>query len=491
MTIETTKSAPAAPEPTRRRGGRGGMPWIVAALVLVAAIVPLAILAPEVAVVAVGGTVGLYAAFRWPFVIAFAALASIVGSSIIEAAGGAAAGQVDEALTLLCVIAFTLRRVWIDRAIVVPGGTLWFAGFLIVGAISSLIADVPTEIWLQQAFLSVKGVLLAFAFAQLDWSKRRLRGLVVGGFVLAGVLILTSAINFLAPRAWLDFTGADIGLSPLGVPYLSGPYAHPAALGRICAVIGISCVVYLLMYGARWLPALTLIAVTSIGFLTVRVKTITSMIIVYALFALRSRSTWLVVLVVALLPVAALTIIPTLYLLVSADLTSYFFGEEESARGLLIGGAWQIGIDSFPFGAGFGRYGSYMAAINYSPEYVIRGWTRYYGLGEGLDWGKYLTDTQWPALLGETGWLGTVLFAGGLVAMVASMVRPISASEPKSYTWIRWSGIGWVLLITIESIGAPVFTSPPSYPFTFIGAGIVAALRYQYKRRGLIPLDEY
>lgn len=471
--------------------GRGGIAWVVAGLVVVAVLVPLTIVAPEVAGAAVGAVVGLFAAFRWPFVVAFVALASIVGSTILEAAGGAAAGQADEALTVLCAVAFTVRRVWMDRALVIPGGTLWFGGFLLVGAISSLVANVPADIWLQQAFLSVKGFILAFSFAQLDWSKRRLRQLVVGGFVVAAVLIVTSAINLAAPRAWLDFTGAETGLSPIGTSYVSGPYAHPAALSRICAVIGIACVVYLLMYGARWLPAITLFAVTSIGFLTVRVKTITSMIIVYALFALRSRSVWLVVLVVALLPIAALTIVPALYLLVSADLTSYFFGEEESARGLLIAGAWQIGLEEFPLGVGFGRYGTYLSAIDYSPEYVERGWTRVYGLGDGLEWGKFLTDTQWPALLGETGWLGTVLFAGGLVAMVTSMARRIAPIEPKSYTWIRWSGIGWVLLVTIESIGAPVFTSPPSYPFAFLGAGIVAALRYQYKRRGLVPLDEY
>ena len=492
------KLSPTSPRHTIRNrrgpdGDRSGLWWMITAIALAVTLVPLTIFATQVAVLAVGGVVALFAAFRWPFVIAFAALASIVGSSAIEAALGSAGGNIDEALTILCFVAFTIRRIWLDRAIVLPGGTAWFTAFLAVGLFASFLARVPVDVWSQQVLLSFKGFLLAFGLAQLEWSNRRLKALVSGGGILAGLLAITALINAAAPTVWLGFTGANIASWIGGViPSLSGPYPHPAALGRICAVIGVACVVLLLVRGFRWMPAITLVGVTLIGVLTLRVKTLTSMAIVYLLFALRARSVWLVLGAIALLPIAILTVFPLFYMLVSSDLTAYFFGDEESARSKLIQGAFEIAQANFPLGAGFGRYGSYIAAVEYSPEYVARGWTRVYGLGEGTDWGKYLTDTQWPAILGETGWLGTVLFAGALVAMVVSMTRRIAIVEPALYTWIRWSGIGWILLITIESIGAPVFTSPPAYPFVFVGAGIVAALRYQVARNaGIIPDKEF
>lgn len=494
MTSVTTRARAAGPaeRPTRRRPDLGGfVPWVVAALLATAVLVPLGILSPQVCVLVVGGVAAAYTAFRWPFVIAITALASIVGSSVVEAVLGSAGSSLDEALTVLCLVAFTLRRIWLDRAIVFPGGTFWFAAFFVVGVYSSLINTVPASIWSQQAFLSLKGFLLAFSFAQIDWTTRRIRALVVGGVVVSVIFIITAGINIAAPAAWLKFTGARIASQIGSIPALSGIYPHPAALGRMCAVIGLGALVYLLVVRRGWWPGLFLAAATAIGFATVRVKTLTSMIIVYTLFATRARSKWLTLFVIALAPLVLVTFVPAFYLLVSDDLTSYFFGTKESARGLLIGGAFEIAAASFPFGAGFGRYGSYVASVNYSPEYVERGWTRYYGLGEGTEWGRFLTDTQWPAFLGETGWLGTVLFAAGLIAMVIYMARRISPIEPVLYTWIRWCGIGWILMITIESIGAPVFTSPPAYPFAFIGVGIVASLRYQHKKKGLIPLEEF
>src|SRR4051812_23870823 len=215
-TIERTNTSTprrkaSAPRPHRKaRRSLEGVSWAAAAVLLVVALVPLALFIPEAAVLVIGGSIAVFASFRWPFVIAFAALASIVWSSVLEAGLGSAGGNIDEALTLLCVVSFTIRRIWLDRAVVLPGGTLWFGGFLAVGILASVLADVPLDVWTQQAFLSLKGFLLAFAFAQLEWRSRQLRGLLIGGAITAGLLIFTAAINVVAPGPWLQFTGARV-----------------------------------------------------------------------------------------------------------------------------------------------------------------------------------------------------------------------------------------------------------------------------------------
>lgn len=465
--------------------------WLGAASLAVVAVVAGTLLAPEATAGALFAAVALFASFRWPFAIAYGTLIVLVTSSVLELTLGPTGSMLDEALILLSVTAFTVRRIWIDRSIVLPAGLSWFAAFLAVGCLVSLLQDVPNDIWTQQAFLSVKGFVLAFGFAQLEWNRRALKNLAIGGVVVTAFLLVTAVLNLFFTEAWVDFTKIRTPVTVFGIPELNGPYSQPAALGRITAVIGVASFCYLLVTRSRLIPALVLVVASAISVLTVRVKTLTSMIVVYAFLSLRQRSVWLPLGLLAVLPIAGLTIIPVFADLVSTDLTAYFFGETESARSMLVTGSLEIASREFPLGAGFGRYGSYIAAVEYSPEYVARGWTWHYGLGEAEEWGRYLTDTQWPAFLGETGWLGTLLYAGGLVAMLLSMRKPIGALEPPLYTWIRWSGMGWLVLIAIESIGAPVFTSPPAYAFAFLGAGITASLRHAYRARGMFDVGEY
>ncbi len=206
--------------------------------------------------------------------------------------------------------------------------------------------------------------------------------------------------------------------------------------------------------------------------LSFRVKSLVSLVLaVVALGALNLRR--IPRLIYAIAAVVALVIAVPLVNFAAADFTRYLI--DTSARSLLTVGSFDVAARSFPFGAGFGRYGSFTAGVNYSPEYVRLGFEAVFGLRSTPGGGQFLNDTQWPAIIGETGWFGTALFAAGMLHVGIALLRAAPAGEPLA-AWLRLTAIGWLVIVVIESIAAPVFTSAPAYPLPFVAAGIYFAL---------------
>ena len=71
-------------------------------------------------------------------------------------------------------------------------------------------------------------------------------------------------------------------------------------------------------------------------------------------------------------------------------------------------GSVLVARDYFPLGAGLGRYGSWMSRIVYSDLYVQYGLDKIWGLGPTQP--KFITDTFWPQILGETGVIGLLAY---------------------------------------------------------------------------------
>ena len=85
-----------------------------------------------------------------------------------------------------------------------------------------------------------------------------------------------------------------------------------------------------------------------------------------------------------------------------------------------------IARDDFPFGAGLGRFGSYMSEVDYSPVYYAYGLAKVYGLQPGHT--VAVSDTYWPMILAELGPIG---LAGVLVFFAAVVVS--------LWRWVRRS----------------------------------------------------
>lgn len=388
---------------------------------------------------------------------------------------GFGAGYLDEAVVVVAVVVLTARRGWSRRWPRVPAWSLWFAGFFAAGILSAILRSVPAPIALEGSFLAVKGILLGLAVAQVDWRVADLRRFITGGAVTTIVVAAFFVPNLIAPGPWSaalaerprGFPGA------IGLPALIGPFTDPAALGRLCALLAIAALAYRLCVGGGWFSWLVLALATFGALASFRVKTYVSLVaavITVGALSLRRLPRWVLIVAGVVAVAAALP----LYQFVAHDVNLYILST--SARSRLTVGAVDVANAYAPWGAGFGRYGSFTASAHYSPEYLALGFDSVRGLGSAPGTGNYLNDTQWPAILGETGWLGATLFAAGLLHLCIRFFRPRPAERAPMFQWLRLTGIGWLVVVVVESIAAPVFTSAPSYPFVFVAAGVYAAL---------------
>ena len=128
----------------------------------------------------------------------------------------------------------------------------------------------------------------------------------------------------------------------------------------------------------------------------------------------------------ACVPVAAVVLAAPLGQVVTTTYNDYLGNGNPEARTVLTRDSFAVAAAHFPGGAGFGRFGSAVAATNYSPEYVARGYPDIWGLGRTAEDGRFLTDTEWPAIIGETGFFGALAFALGLAGIYRAGVRLVA-----------------------------------------------------------------
>ena len=130
-----------------------------------------------------------------------------------------------------------------------------------------------------------------------------------------------------------------------------------------------------------------------------------------------------------------------------------------SARQGLLFGSLNIVRDYFPLGVGFSKFGSWYARINYSEYYFKYGLSNIYGLR--IEDSRFATDTFWPAILGETGVIGTMVYISLLIYIFFCMLRKKNYCMEKSNYSITLLGLFVFYEAIFETIGEPIFNSAP------------------------------
>ena len=88
-----------------------------------------------------------------------------------------------------------------------------------------------------------------------------------------------------------------------------------------------------------------------------------------------------------------------------------------SARSVILRTSFQILLDYFPIGTGFGTYASHSAAAHYSPVYYKYGFEAFYELRNAVT-GTFFDDQFWPIIIGQTGFIGLASYVGYLVILL-------------------------------------------------------------------------
>lgn len=462
--------------------GRRSTAWVSAISITTAIVIGgVAARAPIIAAVLVVLVALGVTAFLTPKPYVVVSLVVILLSGTLESRLGAVGvSNLDEAVIAVGLLA-NLARPLVERRLPtgIPG-LGWFAGFTVVGMISVYAHDVPVGTWAPGVFLALKAVLFALMVAQIPWTTRDMRVASYLGAGLILVMIPIAIINVILPATWTAIFSGDVRVDrTFGLPSLVGIFVHPAAFGRIMALLAIAVLTYQLVIRTTPFTVILLTASSLMAFMSFRTKTFGSLLTGAIAVSLRFLSVRGTLILLLISPIALFLALSNVVDQVVSDVDVFFFGE--SARAALIDGGLSLAAQYFPFGAGFGRYASATAASIYSPEYGPLGFEYIYGLGSADDGGMFLNDTQWPAILGESGWIGAACFAIGLGTATVRMYRRSGRDDDQ---WVRWTaltGFGWLFVFVVESLAAPAFTSPPSYALLLLCPAIIAG--YDAARR--------
>lgn len=133
----------------------------------------------------------------------------------------------------------------------------------------------------------------------------------------------------------------------------------------------------------------------------------------------------------------------------------FYFTTDTQARSVLLRYGILTMMTYFPFGAGFGTFGSDVAATQYSPLYVQYGFNSIYGMRQGE--GSFLNDNYWPMIMGQFGFWGTMLV---LLALIKFMKTVIDATKKNKYFYFStFCAVGFLLLSSVASKSYSEFSS--------------------------------
>ena len=224
------RRAPAPPRPAPGRLGRGWL-WAVAATLLgsAAAAWPLPTLG------AAAGIVVLSVAVAAPrTMVGLTVIAVLFVRPVVHLVPVDALRNLDEGLVALCVVTLPVRRLLDRKPFRAFPGQWWFAVFAAAGLLSGVIVGVESSTLLLGAFVTCKGLLFAWAVAQVDWEERHLHSAARVGAVVIVVCLLTVAVNAVMPAAWAGLMSNDGNVEyRIGLPSLLGPFTHPLDLGQV------------------------------------------------------------------------------------------------------------------------------------------------------------------------------------------------------------------------------------------------------------------
>lgn len=381
----------------------------------------------------------------------------------------------DEFCVLVAVVVLPATAVVQKRELVRVPGARWFVLFFALGIASAVVHDVPFDVLLDGVFLASKGFLFGWAVAQVEWRVPHLAKLARIGAAIAVFLLSCAAINLIAPGFW---NTAVLGISGFGrrfgLPPITGPFVHPGYFGTTMVLIAVSVAAYRLLIARNKASALLLAFTVGCAILTFRRKVLAGFIAAYAY--VRSKGGFSSTAVMIFWSVPALLVGGGMIAqTISYTYTEYFANPNAVARIRLYLDSINLGAEYFPFGAGFGRFGSAAARSHYSPEYYDLGYPSVWGLGPTEETGKFLTDTFWPAVLGEAGILGLLAYLSALWCVFRVMNKAFKAAYPPHVRWIALVAAAWTIELLIESIAGAVFTAAPTYGLFFGIVGIAAS----------------
>lgn len=344
------------------------------------------------------------------------------------------------------------------RWLSIAGGVVLVCGFA-----SDIAAGAPLSASIVGAAYRLKFFLALGAGLAIQWTPTlatRARKVVIYAAIVVGI---TGIFDFVSGGALRGiFASPAPGFQPPRVGYAAagGIFRNLAVLSTFMAIA------FTVLLGMTWqgkagrrVPQLLLVGLAALS--TLRLKAIVSLPAATAALAATSkrvRSRLILVIALAALAVGALITLTQRDVVgeVVTEQVGNYTSETPRARQRLGTVSIEIARDSFPLGAGFGRFGSgpSIQAATYSPIYEQYGLSKHYGFRRG-DPITFALDTSWPGLLGEVGVVGALAFATTVLALMLMLFR--RTREEGAQADFASIGFGVMVVIVVASLGAGEF----------------------------------
>lgn len=139
-------------------------------------------------------------------------------------------------------------------------------------------------------------------------------------------------------------------------------------------------------------------------------------------------------------------VIAVLVLIIGISQTLYYFADDETARAQLLRYGIKTAQRFFPLGSGFATYGTDAAYSYYSKLYIEYGFNYVWGLS--MKYGSFASDSYWPAVIGQFGFIGVICMAGVIYCMLREVIKKARGNE------YRFLAALYICIILVFTSGA-------------------------------------
>lgn len=325
--------------------------------------------------------------------------------------------------------------------------------YLVISLISSFDSDF--RLVSMQLIINMKFFLLLLIFMNVKLSFSYFEKVNKWLSVLLMLNVVAILMENIAPSLYRGiFSGAITDTLIQGTQFkrYSGVFYHPGPMGIFCGIMLMISVIRFAVSKERAIFFSIILSMVGLFFSGQRMELLSAVLIILILFMMNNvkiiNEAFVKKYVNFLVTMPVLLFL--LYLL-SFDYKTEF-SNFDNARGVLYIGSIELAKSNFPLGEGLSKYGSSTSVNNPSAAYSDVGINNLWWF-EGA---SYLTDTFWAMIIGESGFIGLLLYLLFLIKLIIMQLSKSLSRTKKSY----FSVFSVVLLFysLIISLNAPIYT---------------------------------
>ena len=349
-------------------------------------------------------------------------------------------------------------------------------GFWLCGIISGLMnSQIQVFSFLMQSFLMVKFFILIISIILISPNEKLINYMRQAIFFWGWISAFTGIINFCFHSIWIKIIPYAYLYNRNGFNSVQGLFIHAGQYGWFMLFVAL---LYIseFYYTKDKKSLKNAIIMTICSFLSIKAKVLGGFLVVilFIVFCMKNRAIDIKKITIIFM---GLTVFVRIFWdFLYSTFSMYFTNTGDvTARFALLNGSINILKDYFPLGVGFSKFGSYYASVNYSEYYYKYNLYWVYGLKPNDVF--FGTDTFWPAIMGETGILGTLLYIIMIIIIFKFLYKGLKKENfSKNNEKIKKSQILFAILVLlqalVESLGEPIFNSSPQNICIGISIGI-------------------